>query len=559
MRLTAMNTLENRATDLIDAIAAAMAAKKGEMQSSGSNVKLVFSVPADSTAGLPAVTGDLSLTGQLNSAVMTIRTAEFTSTDPSNDLRLLFKGAISYQPATGALAGKLTEISAFSDNGASSLVVTGAYRFTSSADVLGRIDGIQYTEAGLTTELRGRLSMDEDQLISGMVRSLVIYDSNTPADKISWSGKFDYAKLVSLSASVNSVAGIFSDQAMAPLFAGRDVFDIQSKDTLSSTGQSVQTKWLGHAGNDLMRGGAGREWFEGGSGHDRLEGGESDDVLFGGDGNDRLSGGEGADRLSGDGGNDWLEGGDGSDYLLGGAGNDRLVGGAAKDHMGGGAGNDRVEGGDGDDAMTGGAGNDVLVDLQGNNAIEDDEGHNHIKTGAGNDMIDTRGSGSNKINAGDGDNEIASGSGNDKIVTGKGNDDITGGGGNDLIHAGAGNDRIDAGAGVDRVLGGAGADHFLMSTLGDSAFVRILDFKATDGDRMVFDTSVFTGLSADTLADQFVATATGAATTAEQRVIFDTRNGKLYYDADGSGSLQADHLATLIGSTLLSTDQILFA
>ena len=165
-------------------------------------------------------------------------------------------------------------------------------------------------------------------------------------------------------------------------------------------------------------------------------------------------------------------------------------------------------------------------------------------------------SGSNQINARDGDDQIFSGNGNDVITTGNGSDYVLGAGGNDVIRTGDGNDTVDTGAGKDQVIGGAGADRFVMSTLNDKDYVRILDFKASDGDKIFVDIDVFTALNIDTFAQQFIANNTGVATTSAQRMIFDTRNGNLYYDPDGSGSQAADHIATLVGVNVLHADQI---
>ncbi len=50
----------------------------------------------------------------------------------------------------------------------------------------------------------------------------------------------------------------------------------------------------------------------------------------------------------------------------------------------------------------------------------------------------------------------------------------------------------------------------------------------------------------------------GVATTAEQRLIVDVRNGRLFCDEEGSGALMADHIAALIGVRALSAEQITF-
>ena len=62
----------------------------------------------------------------------------------------------------------------------------------------------------------------------------------------------------------------------------------------------------------------------------------------------------------------------------------------------------------------------------------------------------------------------------------------------------------------------------------------ILDFQKGI-DRIELDDSVFAGLDLGKLdASAFVANATGVATSADQRIIYDTDSGQLFYDADGS-------------------------
>ena len=70
--------------------------------------------------------------------------------------------------------------------------------------------------------------------------------------------------------------------------------------------------------------------------------------------------------------------------------------------------------------------------------------------------------------------------------TGKG-EAISGTAGSDLIDAGAGNDTIYSGSGVDTVTGGRGADTFVVGP--DTQFLKITDFNAAEGDRIVIGTS----------------------------------------------------------------------
>ena len=122
-----------------------------------------------------------------------------------------------------------------------------------------------------------------------------------------------------------------------------------------------------------------------------------------------------------------------------------------------------------------------------------------------------------------------------------GNDTLTGGSGNDILTGGAGNDTL---------TGGAGNDIFLFDTAPNSAsnLDVLVDF-LSGTDRLMFDASVFTGLApiAGRLnTDAFVSGA-GVITAqdATDRFIYNTSNGALYFDRDGSGGAAAIQIAVL--------------
>ena len=156
---------------------------------------------------------------------------------------------------------------------------------------------------------------------------------------------------------------------------------------------------------------------------------------------------------------------------------------------------------------------------------------------------------------------LSGGSGNDIVAGSSANDIINGLGGNDLLFGSAGNDILVGGAGNDLLVGGIGNDAFRFdSALNASSNVdTIADMNASGGvDTLQLDDLIFGGISNDVGdgkldATQFIANAGGNATTGVQRVLFDTSNGNLYYDADGSGGtakvlFATVNIAGLIGS-----------
>lgn len=140
--------------------------------------------------------------------------------------------------------------------------------------------------------------------------------------------------------------------------------------------------------------------------------------------------------------------------------------------------------------------------------------------------------------------------GNDLLNSGAGNDRLYGDFGNDTLLGGEGNDRLYGGAGQDILTGGGGRDLFIFDLSPNTAgsVDVITDFTRTQGDKIALSMADFAGFTQRGLitADQFHADA-GAMTAqdAEDRIIYNTSNGALYYDADGVGGADAVQLATI--------------
>ncbi|MDQ8697724.1 DUF5801 repeats-in-toxin domain-containing protein [Hyphomicrobium sp. LHD-15] len=121
------------------------------------------------------------------------------------------------------------------------------------------------------------------------------------------------------------------------------------------------------------------------------------------------------------------------------------------------------------------------------------------------------------------------------------------------INAGGGNDILIGNGGNDALTGGSGNDIFVFSAPlnGATNVDTIHDFDANPSggqDLIYLDRSIFTTLSAGALsAAAFVANTSGNASNANQRIIFETDTGALYYDADGNGAGAKVQFATLNG------------
>jgi Ca2+-binding RTX toxin-like protein len=246
--------------------------------------------------------------------------------------------------------------------------------------------------------------------------------------------------------------------------------------------------------------------------------------------------------------------------ITGNTGNNKLTGGAGNDTLSGGSGNDTLDGGTGNDSLVGAAGNDsYFVDSVGDRINEATTLASEIDT-VTSSVTWTLGSYLEKLTLAG--SSAIHGTGNTlaNTITGNtGSNKLTGGAGNDTLSGGSGNDTLEGGTGNDSLVGGAGADIFrLASALNGSTNVdRITDFSTVD-DVLQLENSVFTQLTATGVLSSasFVASSTGNAVDASDRVLYETDTGKLFYDADGSGTAVKVLVATLTTMPALTSADI---
>lgn len=262
--------------------------------------------------------------------------------------------------------------------------------------------------------------------------------------------------------------------------------------------------------------------------NNHLEGLAGNDTLYGGLGNDTLYGGTEHDYLSGGSGDDLLFGEAGNDSVFGGIGNDFLFSGAQNDLLNGGNGNDVLFGEDHADTLFGGNGDDTLY------------GGNFALFGA------------------DGDT---------------GNDFLSGGNGNDVLDGGLGSDSLRGEAGHDTLTGGGNDDQFVFASsrffvATDLGVDFITDFNRVAGDRIVLSKTTFAALGSVSglgfsVASEFATVTTdAAAATSTALIVYNSANGKLFYNENGSGAgfytsildllPRGGHFATLQGAPALA-------
>ena len=276
--------------------------------------------------------------------------------------------------------------------------------------------------------------------------------------------------------------------------------------------------------------------------------------------------GPGASFISGEGGNDTLIGNDGVQFFS----------------FGGNYGHDVVDGGGGNDwlffeggsaavtvdfragTVTGGStvsASVTFVNVKGsigtqfNDVMIAGASGNELAGYEGNDTL-TGGAGDDGLSGDSGLDHPAVNPGNDRLSGGAGNDELGGDEGDDWLDGGTGNDYLDG----DNVVGGGGADSFAFTVApGASNADTIVDFISAE-DRIVLDGTVHanSGPSGAFAAGdaRFWSSGTGTAHDGDDRVIYNSSNGQLWYDADGNGAGSRQLIATLLGAPTLGAPNI---
>jgi hypothetical protein len=233
-----------------------------------------------------------------------------------------------------------------------------------------------------------------------------------------------------------------------------------------------------------------------------------------------------------------LLGNNGVNILMGGGGNDTLRGFDAQNGVG--SVGDFLDGGTGADIVQVGFGRHVIV--------VDDLGD--VVTGTGRDDV-IYATASYTLGAGNAvggllaiDNQAT------VAMTLTGNEltnVILGNNGANVLDGKGGNDFLEA---------YGGADSFAFTTaLGAGNFDVVGGFNATD-DTILLDDAIFTGLTAGALPAGAFVTGTAAA-DADDRILYDSATGNLFFDADGNGAGAAILFARLEGAPVITASDFL--
>jgi Ca2+-binding RTX toxin-like protein len=304
----------------------------------------------------------------------------------------------------------------------------------------------------------------------------------------------------------------------------------------------------GYGGNDILNGGGGTDTAIGGTGNDTYYIDNAGDVVveYANEGSDWVASSisytlgqnlESANlivagdlNLTGNDLDNTLVGNGWANVLSGGLGNDTLRGENGADQLFGGDGNDFLDGGWAVDAMAGGAGSDIyVVDNQNDTVAEaGGQGFDEVRTSvswtltAGADVETLRttdDAGTNAIN-------------------------LTGNASGNIVIGNDGNNIIGGGDGDDELTGLGGQDSFRFDTALNAAtnVDVITDFNVAD-DTILLENAVFDTIGAALGAEEFIIGA--AAQDAGDRIIYNSANGALLFDSDGTGGTAAVQFAQL--------------
>ncbi|GGA23903.1 S8 family serine peptidase [Okeania sp. KiyG1] len=190
------------------------------------------------------------------------------------------------------------------------------------------------------------------------------------------------------------------------------------------------------------------------------------------------------------------------------------------------------------EALSGGTGNDTITGLAGNDTLAGSGGDDSIIGSGGNDSL--------------------YGQDGDDVLEGRpGIDFLFGGYGNDEMNGGIGRDRLNGGSGDDTMTGGASIDRFIFATsqefdADDIGVDEITDF-VVGRDKILLDRTTFTAIN-DIEVD--FATVTGGAATSDAVIVYNSNNGGLFYNTNGSAGGFGDgaRFATLSNGALLEVD-----
>lgn len=303
---------------------------------------------------------------------------------------------------------------------------------------------------------------------------------------------------------------------------------------INLTGNNLGQTIIGNAGANILTGGGGEDIMRGLGGNDTYYADTSNSDLI------LENVGEGYDRIYA---TDTFSIKTGSEVEFLASANAsavwglRLYGNAFAQTIQGDAGANIINGLAGADAMSGYGGNDLYFVDNGGDVVNE-------AAGQGSDRV--MASVSYALQAGQSIEVLST-----TAAGGTGAINLTGNEFGQTLSGNAGANILDGRGGADYIVTGAGADIVVFSTALGSGNVDTVSDYSVASDSIRLSSSVFSALSLGALSSGAFAFASAAA-QADDRIIYDSANGALYYDADGAGGVARTRFATLSSGLAMS-------
>jgi Ca2+-binding RTX toxin-like protein len=169
---------------------------------------------------------------------------------------------------------------------------------------------------------------------------------------------------------------------------------------------------------------------------------------------------------------------------------------------------------------------------------------------------------SSVLYGGDGADEIYGGSQSDELFGERGNDILGGSQGDDTIHGGSGDDEIEGQFGDDLLYGGTGNDTFTFSGFAGAGFDSVFDTigvdRIQDFDRKQDSLKfiAFADLGTTGTLDKDLFYKGKNAGESDDRIGYDQKSGRLYFDENGSKGGEKHLIAVFDKGTALKAADI---